>query len=263
MTAKPMNHESTTSDAQRPLAGEIALVSGASRGIGASILVALARAGARVIGTATTAAGAEAISTRCRELGLDGRGLQLDASQAGSVAAAEKDITTRDGPVSILVNNAGITRDNLLLRMKDEEWQAVLDTNLSSVFLMSRTFVRGMLKLRRGRVINISSVIGQMGNAGQANYAASKAGIIGFSKSLAREVGSRGITVNVVAPGFIQTDMTDGLPEEQRTKLTAQIALQRLGSVDDVAGTVVFLASPAGAYITGETLNVNGGLLMT
>ncbi|MEZ5566395.1 MAG: 3-oxoacyl-ACP reductase FabG [Gammaproteobacteria bacterium] len=244
------------------LTGEIALVSGATRGIGASLMVALGRAGARVIGTATTADGAAAIEARCKELGIEGRGIQLDASSADSVVAAEKDIVAREGQVSILVNNAGITRDNLLLRMKDDEWQAVLDTNLSSVFLMSRAFVRGMLKLRRGRVINISSVIGAMGNAGQANYAASKAGIIGFSKSLAREVGSRGITVNVVAPGFIQTDMTDALPEEQRTKLAAQIPLQRLGSVDDVAGAVLFLASRAGAYITGETLHVNGGLLM-
>lgn len=262
-----MTEATTTTDAGqnagKALAGEVALVSGASRGIGAAILVALARAGARVIGTATSAAGADAITARCRELNLDGRGIELDASSAASVAAAEKDIGSHEGTVSILVNNAGITRDNLLLRMKDEEWQAVLDTNLSSVFLMSRTFVRGMLKLRRGRVINISSVIGQMGNAGQANYAASKAGIVGFSKSLAREVGSRGITVNVVAPGFIQTDMTEGLPEEQRAKLTAQMALQRLGTVDDVAGAVLFLASPAGAYVTGETLNVNGGLLMS
>ena len=244
------------------LAGEIALVTGASRGIGAGIADALGRAGATVIGTATTEAGAAAITARLREQGMTGRGLVLDASCADSVAAAEKDIAAREGPVSILVNNAGITRDNLLLRMKDEEWDAVIATNLSSVFLTSKTFVRGMLKKRHGRIINISSVIGAMGNAGQANYAAAKAGIVGFSKSLAREVGSRGITVNVVAPGFIQTDMTSALPDEQREKLAAQIPLQRLGTVEDVAGAVLFLASRAGAYVTGETLHVNGGLLM-
>ena len=186
----------------------------------------------------------------------------LDASSAASVAAAQKDIEAREGAITVLVNNAGITRDNLLLRMKDEEWDAVIATNLSSVFLTSKAFVRGMLKQRHGRIINISSVIGAMGNAGQANYAAAKAGIVGFSKSLAREVGSRGITVNVVAPGFIQTDMTNAMPEEQRDRLAAQIPLQRLGTVDDVAGVVLFLASRAGAYVTGETIHVNGGLLM-
>ncbi len=245
------------------LAGETALVTGASRGIGAGIADALGRAGATVIGTATTEAGAVAITARLRTQGIAGRGLVLDASSADSVAAAEKDIAAREGPISILVNNAGITRDNLLLRMKDEEWNAVIATNLSSVFLTSRVFVRGMLKKRHGRIINISSVIGAMGNAGQANYAAAKAGIVGFSKSLAREVGSRGITVNVVAPGFIQTDMTSALPEDQREKLAAQIPLQRLGAVEDVAGAVLFLASRAGGYVTGETLHVNGGLLMT
>jgi 3-oxoacyl-[acyl-carrier protein] reductase len=186
----------------------------------------------------------------------------LDASSPGSVQALEKDIAAREGAVTILVNNAGIARDNLLLRMKDEDWDAVIATNLSSVFHTSKTFVRGMLKQRRGRIISISSVIGAMGNPGQSNYAAAKAGMVGFSKSLAREVGSRGITVNVVAPGFIETDMTSGLPEEQRQKLAAQIPLQRLGSVDDVAATVLFLASRAGAYVTGETIHVNGGLLM-
>lgn len=245
------------------LAGETALVTGASRGIGAGIADALGRAGATVIGTATTEAGAVAITARLCAQGIAGRGLVLDASSADSVAAAEKDIAAREGPISILVNNAGITRDNLLLRMKDEEWDAVIATNLSSVFLTSRVFVRGMLKKRHGRIINISSVIGAMGNAGQANYAAAKAGIVGFSKSLAREVGSRGITVNVVAPGFIQTDMTSALPEDQREKLAAQIPLQRLGAVEDVAGAVLFLASRAGGYVTGETLHVNGGLLMT
>jgi 3-oxoacyl-[acyl-carrier protein] reductase len=245
------------------LAGETALVTGASRGIGAAIAEVLGRAGATVIGTATTEEGAAAITTRLHGLGIAGRGLVLDASSAESVVAAEKDIVAHEGQVSILVNNAGITRDNLLLRMKDDEWNAVIATNLSSVFLTSKAFVRGMVKKRHGRIINIASVIGAMGNAGQANYAAAKAGIIGFSKSLAREVGSRGITVNVVAPGFIQTDMTNALPEEQREKLAGQIPLQRLGEVDDVAAAVLFLASRAGAYVTGETLHVNGGLLMT
>ncbi len=244
------------------IAGETALVTGASRGIGAAIADTLGRAGATVLGTATTEAGAEAITARLAGLGIAGRGLVLDASSAESVAATEKDITAHEGRISILINNAGITRDNLLLRMKDEEWEAVLATNLTSVFLVSKVFVRGMLKERRGRIINISSVIGAMGNAGQANYAAAKAGMVGFSKSLAREVGSRGITVNVVAPGFIQTDMTSALPDEQRERLQAQIPLQRLGTVDDVAGAVLFLASRAGAYVTGETLHVNGGLLM-
>lgn len=244
------------------LAGDIALVTGASRGIGAGIAVALGNAGATVLGTATTEAGAAAITDRLRELGIAGRGLVLDASSAASVADAQKDIEAREGGITVLVNNAGITRDNLLLRMKDEEWDAVIATNLSSVFLTSKAFVRAMLKQRHGRIINISSVIGAMGNAGQSNYAAAKAGIVGFSKSLAREVGSRGITVNVVAPGFIQTDMTSSMPEEQRTRLAAQIPLQRLGTVDDVAGVVVFLASRAGAYVTGETIHVNGGLLM-
>jgi 3-oxoacyl-[acyl-carrier protein] reductase len=244
------------------LEGETALVTGASRGIGAGIASALGGAGATVLGTATTEAGATAITARLKEQGIVGRGLVLDASSAESVSMVEKDIASREGPISILVNNAGITRDNLLLRMKDEEWDAVIATNLTSVFLTSKVFVRGMLKMRRGRIINISSVIGAMGNAGQANYAAAKAGIVGFSKSLAREVGTRGITVNVVAPGFVSTDMTSALPEEQRQKLLAQIPLQRLGTVDDVAAAVLFLASPAGAYVTGETLHVNGGLLM-
>lgn len=244
------------------LSGEIALVTGASRGIGAAIADALGRAGATVLGTATTETGAAAITARFGGLGIAGRGLVLDAASAGSVSAAQKDIEAREGAITVLVNNAGITRDNLLLRMKDEEWDAVIATNLSSVFLTSKAFVRGMLKQRHGRIINISSVIGAMGNAGQANYAAAKAGITGFSKSLAREVGSRGITVNVVAPGFIQTDMTDAMPAEQRDKLAAQIPLQRLGTVGDVAGIVLVLASRAGAYVTGETIHVNGGLLM-
>lgn len=238
----------------------ISLVTGASRGIGAAIADTLAAAGATVVGTATTAAGAEEISARLS--GAGGRGLVLDVRDAASITAAEADISSHEGVVTVLVNNAGITRDNLLMRMKDEEWDAVLQTNLSSVFMTSRAFLRGMLKQRRGRIINIGSVVGEMGNAGQANYAAAKAGIVGFSRSLAREVGSRGITVNVVAPGFIETDMTAALPSDQRDSLTAQIPLQRLGSPADVAAAVLFLASPAAGYITGVTLHVNGGMLM-
>jgi len=251
-----------TSNQPQILTGETALVTGASRGIGAAIAAALGRAGAIVLGTATTDSGAAAITERLKLLGIAGRGLVLDASSSASVASLEKDIASQEGQISILVNNAGITRDNLLLRMKDEEWDAVLATNLTSVFRLSKVFVRGMLKQRRGRIISISSVVGAMGNPGQANYAAAKAGIVGFSKSLAREVGSRGVTVNVIAPGFIQTDMTNALSEDQREKLATQIPLQRLGTVDDVAGAVLFLASSAGAYVTGETLHVNGGLHM-
>lgn len=252
----------TAAQALFSLAGETALVTGASRGIGAGIARVLGEAGATVLGTATTEAGAAAITAGLASAGIRGRGLVLDASSAASVAGIQQAIEQAEGGISLLINNAGITRDNLLMRMKDEEWDAVLATNLTSVFRLSRAFLRGMIKQRRGRIINISSVIGAMGNAGQANYAAAKAGIVGFSKSLAREVGSRGITVNVVAPGFIQTDMTDAMPEEQRTRLAAQIPLQRLGTVDDVAAVVLFLASPAGAYVTGETVHVNGGLLM-
>ncbi|MCL4721854.1 MAG: 3-oxoacyl-ACP reductase FabG [Gammaproteobacteria bacterium] len=244
------------------LAGERALVTGASRGIGAAVADALGRAGAMVVGTATTEAGAEAITTRLVAAGLSGRGIVLDVASPESVQAAEKDIGGREGAVTILVNNAGITRDNLLLRMKDDEWQTVLATNLTSVFLTSRAFVRGMLKQRHGRIINISSVVGAMGNPGQSNYAATKAGVIGFSKSLAREVASRGITVNVIAPGFIETDMTSAMPELQRQQLETQIPLQRLGGVADVAGAVLYLASPVASYVTGETLHVNGGMLM-
>ncbi len=252
----------TADDGLFSLAGETALVTGASRGIGAGIARVLGAAGATVLGTATTAAGAEAITARLAAEGIRGRGLVLDASSAASITAIQQDIEQAEGGVSLLVNNAGITRDNLLMRMKDEEWDAVLATNLTAVFRLSKAFLRGMVKQRRGRIINISSVIGAMGNPGQANYAAAKAGIVGFSKALAREVGSRGITVNVVAPGFIQTDMTEAMPEEQRARLAAQIPLQRLGTVDDVAAVVLFLASPAGAYLTGETIHVNGGLHM-
>jgi 3-oxoacyl-[acyl-carrier protein] reductase len=239
---------------------EVALVTGASRGIGAAIADRLARDGARVIGTATTAEGAERISANLAAHG--GRGVVLDVVKPESIAAVLQDIEAKEGAVGILCNNAGITRDTLLLRMKQEDWDAVLDTNLASVFRLSKAVLRGMMKARKGRIISITSVVGLTGNPGQANYAAAKAGIIGFTKSLAREVGSRGITANAVAPGFIDTDMTRGLAEEQRTALNAQIPLGRLGQPADIAAAVAFLCSPDAAYITGETLNVNGGMHM-
>lgn len=241
------------------LEGEVALVTGASRGIGASIAEALAAAGATVIGTATTEGGAAGISDA---LGGNGRGIVLNISDAESVATAIKNIQDNEGGPTIVVNNAGITRDNLLMRMKAEEWEDVLSTNLSGVYRVSKACLRGMMKAKKGRIISIASVIGIMGNAGQSNYAAAKAGIIGFSKSLAREIGSRNITVNVVAPGFIDTDMTRVLPEEQKNAMLTQVPLGRLGDGQDIANAVVFLASAAGAYITGETLHVNGGMLM-
>ncbi|MDH4053992.1 MAG: 3-oxoacyl-ACP reductase FabG [Gammaproteobacteria bacterium] len=241
------------------LSGEIALVTGASRGIGAAIAKALAAAGATVIGTATSQGGADAISAA---LHGKGRGIVLNVADEESVQAALKDVQDKEGNPGILVNNAGITKDNLLMRMKQEEWDDVIATNLTGLFRLSKGCLRGMMKAKRGRIINIASVIAVMGNAGQANYAATKAGMIGFSKSLAREIGSRGITVNVVAPGFIDTDMTKVLPEDQKTAMLSQIPLGRLGSTDDIANSVVFLASPAGAYITGETLHVNGGMVM-
>lgn len=241
------------------LQGEIALVTGASRGIGAAIAQTLVAAGATVIGTATTESGAKAISEL---LGSNGRGVPLNIADEESVHQALADIQANEGSPTIVVNNAGITRDNLLMRMKAEEWDDVLSTNLSGVYRVSKACLRGMMKARKGRIINIASVIGIMGNAGQANYAAAKAGIIGFSKSLAREIGSRNITVNVVAPGLIDTDMTRVLPEEQRAAMLAQVPLNRLGEGSDIANAVLFLASPAGAYITGETLHVNGGMLM-
>lgn len=244
------------------LHGEVALVTGASRGIGQAIAHTLARAGATVIGTATTEAGAAAITQKFQEAGLNGRGLMLNVGDAASVDAVLKDIEGKEGTPGILVNNAGITRDNLLMRMKAEEWDEIMNINLGSVFRMSKGVLRGMMKARKGRIITIASVVGVMGNAGQANYAATKAGIIGFSKSMAREVGSRGITVNVVAPGFIATDMTDKLSEEQRTGLTGRVPVGRLGNVDDIAQAVLFLASPHASYITGETLHVNGGMYM-
>jgi 3-oxoacyl-[acyl-carrier protein] reductase len=241
---------------------QLALVTGASRGIGAEIADTLGSAGASVIGTATTKSGADAITDRFRTAKISGRGVILDIGDAETILELQKNISANEGNVSILVNNAGITADNLLLRMKDEEWNEVLHTNLSSVFHTSKAFLRGMMKARYGRIISIASVVGQMGNAGQANYAAAKSGLTGFSKSLAREVGSRGITVNVVAPGFIQTEMTAGLSEAQQASLIDQIPLNQLGSVSDVAGAVLYLASPAGSYVTGETINVNGGMYM-
>ena len=243
-----------------PLSGEVALVTGASRGIGAAIADELAARGATVIGTATSDGGAEAIGSRLAAQG--GHGRRLDVTDAAAVDALIEAIARDFGPVSILVNNAGITRDNLLMRMKDEDWQAILDTNLTSVYRTSKAVMRGMMKARKGRIVNIASVIGATGNAGQANYAAAKAGIIAFSKSLAREIGSRGVTVNVVAPGFIDTDMTRDLPEEAKKAMLGQIALGRLGEPADIARAVAFLAGPDAGYITGETLHVNGGMYM-
>ena len=242
------------------LDGEIALVTGASRGIGAAIADELAAMGATVIGTATSENGANAIGERLAAQG--GHGRVLDVTDGAAVEALIDGIAKQFGAVSILVNNAGITRDQLLMRMKDEDWQAIIDTNLTSVYRTSKAVMRGMMKARKGRIISIASVIGLTGNPGQSNYAAAKAGIIAFSKSLAREIGSRGITVNVVAPGFIDTDMTRALPEESRQALLGQIALGRLGEPGDIAKAVGFLASPAATYITGETLHVNGGMYM-
>jgi 3-oxoacyl-[acyl-carrier protein] reductase len=242
------------------LAGEIALVTGASRGIGAAIADELAVQGARVIGTATTMAGAQAITDRLAARGGGGRALNVTDSAA--VETLIEGIVKEFGGLSILVNNAGITRDQLLMRMKDEDWNTILDTNLSSVYRTSKAVLRTMMKARKGRIINIASVVGVTGNPGQTNYAAAKAGIIAFSKSLAREIGSRGITVNVVAPGFIDTDMTRALSDEQRKGLEGQIALGRLGQPADIAQAVAFLASPAAAYISGETMHVNGGMYM-
>ena len=244
------------------LAGEFALVTGATRGIGRAIALELGKRGARVVGTATTAAGAQAIDAYLEEAGVTGRGLVLNVAEAGAVEACFKDVEAAEGTPTILVNNAGITRDGLLMRMSAEDWQAVLDTDLSAVYRTCKAVMRGMMKARKGRIVNIASVIGVMGNAGQTNYAAAKAGMIGFSKSLAREVGSRNITVNVVAPGFIVTDMTGALGEAQKTALLTQVPLGRLGSPDDIAAAVAFLAGPEAAYITGETLHVNGGMYM-
>lgn len=244
------------------LSQDIAIVTGASRGIGRSIAQELARQGATVIGTATSDSGAQGITAWLHAAGYKGRGAVLNVADAASIDAFLKDVEAKEGGPTILVNNAGITRDNLLLRMKSEEWDDILNTNLSSVFRLSKGVLRGMMKARRGRIINIASVVGVMGNAGQTNYAAAKAGIIGFTKSLAREVGSRNITVNVVAPGFIATDMTAQLPAEQQQQLVQQVALGRLGAPEDIANAVAFLASPLAGYITGETLHVNGGMYM-
>lgn len=242
------------------LTGEIALVTGASRGIGAAIAARLSADGARVIGTATTPDGAARIGEALQAHG--GRGAVLEVTSQASIDALIADIESKEGAISILCNNAGITRDMLLVRMKQEDWDAVMQTNLASVFRLSKAVLRGMMKARKGRIISIASVVGLTGNAGQANYAAAKAGIVGFTKSLAREVGSRNITVNVIAPGFIDTDMTRALSAEQRAGLSTQIPLGRLGLPADIAAAVAFLASPEAAYITGETLSVNGGMHM-
>lgn len=244
------------------LENEVALVTGASRGIGRAIAMQLGAHGATVIGTATTDSGAAAIDKALAEVGIKGAGLAVDVTQPEQIEQLLKAITERFSAPTVLVNNAGITRDNLLMRMKDEEWDAIIETNLSSVFRLSKACIRSMMRARHGRIINIASVVGAMGNAGQSNYAAAKAGVVGFTKSLARELGSRGITVNAVAPGFIDTDMTRELPEESRATLQEQIPLGRLGDPNDIAAAVVYLASPAGGYMTGETLHVNGGMYM-
>jgi 3-oxoacyl-[acyl-carrier protein] reductase len=244
------------------LDGQTALVTGASRGIGKAIALELARAGARVVGTSTTDAGAAAISAYVGDAGARGEGIRLDVTDAASIEVAISSIAERLGEVAILINNAGITRDNLLLRMKDDEWDAIMDTNLKSAYRLSKVVLRGMMKARYGRIVNIGSVVGVSGNAGQANYAAAKAALIGFSKSLAQEIGSRNITVNCVAPGFIDTDMTRSLTDAQRQKLIERIPLGRLGLPEDVAHAVAFLASREAGYITGATLHVNGGLYM-
>ncbi|MBL4712501.1 MAG: 3-oxoacyl-ACP reductase FabG [Gammaproteobacteria bacterium] len=245
---------------KKELEGEVALVTGASRGIGKAIAEQLASMGATVIGTATSEGGAESISAYLSTLG--GKGMCLNVTDTDSIAAVIKTITTDHGAISILVNNAGITKDNLLMIMKEDQWNDIIETNLTSVYRLSKAVVRTMMKARKGRIINIASVVGLTGNPGQTNYSASKAGMLGFTKSLAREIGSRKITVNCVAPGFIDTDMTRELPEEQRTALISQIPLNRLGEPADIAAAVSFLASPAAAYITGETINVNGGMYM-
>ncbi len=243
------------------LKGEIALVTGASRGIGKAIAQTLVGEGATVIGTATSDAGADNISAYLQESG--GKGVCLNVTDADSVANVIKQITTDFGDISILVNNAGITRDNLLMMMKDDQWQDIIDTNLTSIYRLSKAVLRKMMKAKKGRIINIASVVGSTGNPGQTNYSAAKAGMLGFTKSLAREIGSRNITVNAVAPGFIDTDMTRELPDEQREALIKQIPLNRLGDPQDIADAVVFLAGPKAAYITGETLHVNGGMYMS
>lgn len=244
------------------LTDQIALVTGASRGIGKAIAHALGKQGATVIGTATTEAGAKNISASLEAASIKGRGMVLNVADTDSTTQCLKQVIDEFGAPDILVNNAGITRDGLLMKMKDDQWDEIINTNLNSIFRMSKAVIRPMMKKRTGRIINISSVVGATGNPGQTNYAAAKAGLVGFSKSLAREIGSRNITVNTVAPGFIDTDMTRELSEQQKNSLTSQIPLGRLGSPDEIAAAVVFLASPSAAYITGETIHVNGGMYM-
>lgn len=242
---------------------QVAIVTGASRGIGRAIALELARRGAMVIGTATTEAGAEGIGAAFKQAGLEGRGAVLNVNDATAVDALVESTLKEFGALNVLVNNAGITQDQLAMRMKDDEWDAVIDTNLKAVFRLSRAVLRPMMKARGGRIVNITSVVGSAGNPGQVNYAAAKAGVAGMTRALAREIGSRGITVNCVAPGFIDTDMTKGLPQEQQTALKTQIPLGRLGSPEDIAHAVAFLASPQAGYITGTTLHVNGGMFMS
>lgn len=244
------------------LENEVALVTGASRGIGKACALALGAMGATIVGTATSESGAEAISAYLKENGVNGMGIKLDVTHQAEVDQVLDIIAEQFAAPGILVNNAGITRDNLLMRMKDEEWDAIMETNLKSVFRMSKACVRAMTKARKGRIISIASVVGLMGNAGQTNYASAKAGILGFTKALAREVGPRGITVNAVAPGFIDTDMTRGLSDDQKQLLLGQIPLGRLGQPEEIAAAVAFLASPGAAYVTGETISVNGGMYM-
>jgi len=245
------------------LDGQISLVTGASRGIGRAIAEALGKAGATVIGTATSEAGAQAISDYFAAASINGQGMKLNVTDQSNIEAVIKEINDQYGAITVLVNNAGITRDNLLMRMKEDEWNDIMDTNLSSVFRLSKICLRGMMKARKGRIISIASVVGATGNAGQANYAAAKAGVVGFSKSLAQEIGSRGVTVNVVAPGFIDTDMTRELSDDQRNSLLKNIPLAKLGQPEDIANAVLFLASDMANYISGETLHVNGGMYMS
>ena len=242
------------------LDGKIVLVTGATRGIGKAIALTLGGAGATVIGTATSEAGAKNVSQILDDNKISGKGIALDVTDNVQISNLEYSIKKDFGSIDILVNNAGITRDNILLRMKEDEWEDIINTNLSSIYKMSKLVLRGMIKKRSGRIISITSVVGSMGNAGQSNYAAAKAGMIGFTKSLAREVGVRGITVNAIAPGFIQTDMTDSLPDDQKEALASQIPMGRLGTADEIAQAVLFLAGDGGSYITGQTLHVNGGM---
>ncbi len=242
------------------LDGKLVLVTGASRGIGKAIALTLGRAGATVIGTATTESGSDNISKIFADNKVSGKGIKLNVTDNEQIASLIKSVNEDFGSIDILINNAGITRDNILLRMKEDEWEDIIDTNLTSIYKMSKSVLRGMIKNRSGRIISITSVVGAMGNAGQANYAAAKAGMIGFTKSLAREVGVRGITVNAIAPGFIETDMTDKLPVDQKEALVSQIPMGRLGTTDEVALAVLFLAGDGGSYITGQTLHVNGGM---